>query len=602
MKIYLAALLIVVGCTEASAYEATICPTVDICLQQLPTYAEKFQNNYHSLNREQSAFIEHAVKLGNPLVGELIPLLQAPNLRTANMAAAILRDVDHIDSKYLPNIISGLDRDLGWLAPALGRIDSPKAAEEAVKRYLPSRSAPYNQEAFAVELLGARAAPYIAKAAMCEYGCKNPPYSALKQLIASTLKDEGKKAIAQELVKALSSKEISPEMSEDILDMFWSIGPAGVGVEAQLLKLLETKPNLSPAIDNALVGIGSAKSGKIFLEALKKKGGDIRLLNQVASRGHASHDAGPEVVKLLDSADVDLRYQALISLGQIGYSEAAEEIAKFVWDPVDVRSNYAAVVALGNFHDEHYRDYLLNVSNNHWYPPVREAAAAAISRINDKNSNAAYDNYELGDVKTNPSCQHESHNFKIESRNSKLYKKTDSRKLKGLKFTSEIISYGAADEDEQREKAKAKGQTPIIEVNESNMVEIRKPITQIPRVALKIPEGWFAGSDNGEWGGNLVFIDKKGKSQKILEENIEDIYEFGERYIAVTGLSHLGYSHGEIYEIYKENKLWHARKWRILPSAPMTSGLLDTGDLLITSYESPDILLAPDGQFRMDCK
>lgn len=75
-------------------------------------------------------------------VDALVPLLKDPDERIADLAAYALRDAPAIDPAYLPQIRKGLDRGLGWLAPALGRIGTDEAAKEAVDRYLVSDSAP----------------------------------------------------------------------------------------------------------------------------------------------------------------------------------------------------------------------------------------------------------------------------------------------------------------------------------------------------------------------------------------------------------------------------------------------------------------------------
>ncbi|MGK0442468.1 MAG: hypothetical protein ACJA0N_002279, partial [Pseudohongiellaceae bacterium] len=83
-------------------------------------------------------------------------------------------------------------------------------------------------------------------------------------------------------------------------------------------------------------------------------------------------------------------------------------------------------------------------------------------------------------------------------------------------------------------------------------------------------------------------------------ENIEDIYSFGDRYVAVTGLSHFGFGRGIVYEVYLNgDKSWIAKPWRVLPNAPARSWLVETGELFIDTYGGGSLLLAKNGDFRM---
>src|SRR5690606_19615953 len=130
------------------------------CVQELRAMAQAKDNPYSSVGADSEKLKQRI--LSQPgAVDALIPLLKDPDERVADLAAFTLRDAPTIDPVYLPQIREGLDRDLGWLAPALARIGTEEAAKEAVNRYLVSDSAPDNQEAYAVQLFGSRAIPFM---------------------------------------------------------------------------------------------------------------------------------------------------------------------------------------------------------------------------------------------------------------------------------------------------------------------------------------------------------------------------------------------------------------------------------------------------------
>jgi hypothetical protein len=178
---------------------------------------------------------------------------------------------------------------------------------------------------------------------------------------------------------------------------------------------------------------------------------------------------------------------------------------------------------------------------------------------------------------------------------TKLYARTSARQLRRLKYRSEVVSYGASDEVEQ----KASG-ADVIRVHPGNLMEHRKVIEQVPDVALRVDGGWLAGSSRGEWGGELVFISADGHTQRILDKNVEDIYRLGTRIVVVVGLAHLMMSSGELLEVKEgSDGRWGAETWRILPGAPAASFLVAPRGLVVETMGHGSILIESDGVMRM---
>ena len=63
----------------------------------------------------------------------VVPLLSAPDEHVAELAGAVLRDMREIPQGFLPQIVAGMERGLGWLGPALAAIPSEAAADAAVR-------------------------------------------------------------------------------------------------------------------------------------------------------------------------------------------------------------------------------------------------------------------------------------------------------------------------------------------------------------------------------------------------------------------------------------------------------------------------------------
>jgi len=88
-----------------------------------------------------------------------------------------------------------------------------------------------------------------------------------------------------------------------------------------------------------------------------------------------------------------------------------------------------------------------------------------------------------------------------------------------------------------------------------------------PRV-LDVQGGRLIGTDHGEWGGELGFVDEK-TTQTVIDENVRAIVQRGSRIFVMTGLDHGGLNRGFIWEVTRsDDGKWSARRlWR-LPGMP----------------------------------
>jgi hypothetical protein len=127
-------------------------------------------------------------------------------------------------------------------------------------------------------------------------------------------------------------------------------------------------------------------------------------------------------------------------------------------------------------------------------------------------------------------------------------------------------------------------------------------IEQSPHVAVKMGDGWLTGSNRGEWGGELVFVDANGKPEILLNDNIHDIYQSNNGTIVVAGLSHLVSSSGRIYLVTKNGSSIDYRILFGLDAAPEESWMTDSKEIYInTSYGAT--ILKTDGTLqRALCK
>lgn len=580
------------------------CQTPRDCISKIYKVLDRsrWPGQYPSL--EEQAIIKKLLDLGEDAMPFVVQLLEEDDELIASIGAVALSEAKTIDEKYLPQIIKGLERDVSWLAPALAKIGTPEAAEIAVKIFLVSDSSPHNQEAYALKLLGKKAFPAIIKAAKCELGCNKKTYYLLGSVLGEM--EESRSDAAISLIDLVENSSLSVEIRQGVLYMIGFLDKPGLVVEDKILMIRDHETQLTDAANRALIGIKSKHSGEIYLEILAN-GVDGNLLRDVAALGTSGNDAGAAIIDLLDSNAMEERLLAARTLGYIEYAQAAPKLIQLLNEQSDVQLNWVAAESLGRMKSEIAIPALINTSESHWYPPVRDAAKKAIEHVNTgeayesdfSESNFAFDYFNYEHFGMNP-CEEISLKAKPEPKYQKLYRSTAKEKLESLAYQSVIVSYGASDEEQQ----KAEDPDGIIEVNEQNIVEHRQEIKQVPNIALRVNGGWLAGGNRGEWGGELVFIPDNGKATKILDENIENIYKHGDRYIAITGLAHMSMNDGMIYELLQtKDGNWQTNEWLKLPGSPASSRLVETGEILINTIGGGSILLSDNGSLRMaTCK
>lgn len=588
---------------SVNAEEMDSCASVDACIQRIHEIAETLPPKRTDVSQDGWAVARRISLFGDEAVSRLVPLLKDPNDSVAQIASVALRQTSVIDKKYLPQIIEALDgdRDLGWLPPALGRIDSPQAAEEAVKRLLVSVSAPHNQEAYAVILSGRRAIHFIINEAKCRTGCGRDDVQNLGYVLGE-MDVEPREEAAKLLGAAITSSATPNEAKAGMIYMISSLRESALIVEPDLIALREKQPDLQPAIDRALVRMNSKQAGTILANQLRIKP-DFYVLIDLANSGPAGMDAGPVVTDLLNHSNLEIRLAAARALGYIKYQESVPNLIALLDEPLDVRLNWVAAESIGRIADASGFTALTETSRSHWHPAVRKSASKAIANIHSnaecqprcQKTRIASDFFKYAHFKTR-ACKRITLKKVNEPAKTKLYKPQDEAKLKALTYPTEVIGYGASDEAEQL----AADPDAIIIVRSYNIEEKRHPIDQVPDVALRTMHGWLAGSGRGEWGGEVVYIEDGEEPVKILTDNIEDIYKLGNRYIVVAGLAHLTMNSGVIYEVIPtSNGSWDSQLWRTLPGAPRSTWLVETGELLVNTIGGGSILISRDGSMRM---
>ena len=314
-------------------------------------------------------------------------------------------------------------------------------------------------------------------------------------VVSTIFKDLGSKA--QSIVFKLDSLALSPTKS--MISRKWAIICLGnIGISANqtakdIYKLSTIDPkNFKKVAIDALQNMQSPYSVNLLIDRLNKSNNaneKILVLRDIAEMGKIANSAGPAILPYLKNKNWDVQIAAAITLGYIDFKPATDGLIDALNFEPNCKLNYVSALALGRIKSKTALEYLQKVEINHWYPPVKEAAKNAIKQINDPT-------FILKPKKeyTFPEMFFSYENFGLGIPCCNLVQCTDGQKL-------------------------------------------------------NLKNGILIGTDNGEFGGELKYINTSGKEKVILHEQIKSLYKINENIIAIVGLAHLSGNYGSIYQI-----------------------------------------------------
>ena len=96
-----------------------------------------------------------------------------------------------------------------------------------------------------------------------------------------------------------------------------------------------------------------------------------------------------------------------------------------------------------------------------------------------------------------------------------------------------------------------------------------------------------------------LFKGNAGAVTTLVDDNTTGIHRMPFGIVAATGLAHMTLNHGYLYLVdIKDGSPPNARLWKVLPGAPMKSGLLKSGDLFVACVGG-NVLVSPTGEISM---
>jgi hypothetical protein len=368
------------------------------------------------------------------------------------------------------------------------------------------------------------------------------------------LRTKAKSAIGP-LLEIAADKTISVKRRVRAIAALGAIGVSTDGEIASLQRLQKDDDNLIR--DAAFEALAFIRVGDSFERTLQ--------IRDLARQGTLAKHAGPDLVKDLEADDWDVRAAAARAIGYVGFEDAIDALIPLLHHDEDWRLVYSAAESLGRLRARKALPALAAVSRKYWYPPAREAAKRAMASIRSP-------------VVPRSGSSEEAANYDGDS-----------------------FDRGKTDSDWITEK-EARSLPFSVAIKPDDLVSIPVRIRSYPDEqkmrGVEVDDGSLVGSNRGEWGGEIAYVNREGKARILMPVNTEAIYKTEAGIVAVTGVAHMAHNTGCLFRISKTaDGEWSASRWRVLPGAPAFSRLLKDANLFVSCLGGM-VLISPDGRMR----
>lgn len=508
----------------------------------------------HSDARTSQTAKEAVVEAGPDVIPFLLPLLSDDDEQVRTLAGWVVSEIKGLSEEHLDILIQAYRRGVRLVGPGIARIGSPRAVNFIVETLI---SDPHSGEGLllpnAVGLLRAKLVPGLVQFYRSDREWDDGLDARMARVFGN-LCTNAKSAIGP-LLEIANDRTISVKRRVRAIAALGAIGVSIDGEMASLQRLQKDDDNLIR--DAALEARAFIRVGDSFERTLQ--------IRDLARQGTLAKYAGPDLVKNLEAEDWDVRAAAARAIGYIGFEEAIDVLLPLLHHNEDWRLVYSAAESLGRLRARKALPALAAVSKEYWYPPARQAAKRAMASIRDSVVPASESPEETAN------------------------------------YDDDFFDRGKTGSDWITEKEARSLRFPVA-VTPDDLVSIpvwmRGGRDEEKMRGVKVDDGYLVGSNRGEWGGEIAYVNRAGKARILLPLNAEAIYRTKAGIVAVTGLAHMTFNSGCLFRISKTAEgEWSASKWRVLPGAPRVSRLLKDGNLFISCHGGM-VLISTDGRMR----
>ncbi|TQF70155.1 HEAT repeat domain-containing protein [Pseudoalteromonas luteoviolacea] len=579
---------------RSHAVRAGQCQGIEQCIAQIPY----IQENVRGRGKVDKSVRERLRAYGREA---LLPLAQVaqesnPNRQAvADSLIAQIQDLQEEDFEVIQSVIKhNRSYELGgvWSYRALGYVGGKKAGTFLVNELKRVQTAS-NQIGAAFMRLGVDGIPFLIEGLRCFDSCKEDEETfdgigEVFYMLGNELNIVDAK-YAKQLIKLIKNEKVT--------DAAKHVAMSAIGDITQDPKIAQwvydyaiTCPKF---VDSATESLQTMKSPLVEYFYLAQLSKEIEAgfpssvyqlpFSDLARLGKVSEKTGSKVVAFLHAPSWEVRVEAALSLGYIGYHQGISELITLVDNPYDWRQSYAGIKALHLLSAKSAVAAIERVAQTHWYAPLRQYAHEVVTALNlDTPLSAFYQKQDISEdflrlmalAQVPPICHTHFFEKVPESIEVKKYA-TKTQPLTEYSYPEPVCAY------------------------EPEFCEVPRNI--VPTVAAKFQGQWLVGDSRGEFGGELMSFATDSKAHIILKENIEDVYVIGDYAYAITGLAHGVSNLGMIFKIQMTKQGFVIVPFYRLPGAPNTSWKLNDGAIFIKVGAGAVIFHPETGLKVADC-
>lgn len=628
--------------------QATDCNSLERCYQAVLSQADMSRSKGALPNEADQALIARVTRYGAPALPLLFELLANNNDALASLTLVGLERMPPLDARYLPQLEQALARDL-YVYRVLARVQQPRATELLVEQYIKDRFTDLRL------LQGLPLLPLLQQGVVCPALCQQHAHGVMGYFdrlhaLAKQLPADDQPQLLETMLTNVGDASLSIDVRRANLAVVAAMvqnKPAFSALADGIQASCRRQPELHASCQQALVTLRLPQAWRIVVAELHQIDLDADLfghagdlLTTLASFGPSANSAVAEVTRFLGAEQQWVRVQAAKTLLAIDPHNAIPLLLRQLRDPHDAQLSYELAQLLGPlmaapentpqtladggssseslaepapFNVQlaaQVRQTLRAVQTDYWYPPVRAVAtrwlespkhaAALLAEQQPRFSSIAP--VDLAGL----SCELAPLDPSSDRPNSDLSRIGASRIVDVLspdarpQALSYWIKHWAFD--------RTKPATADVALN-TPWTDNPQRLEKRPRVQLRLGRGWLTGRDDGEWGGELMYVDDHGTAQQLANDNIQALVTLRNTQLAIAGLAHLGINQGRIYRItatpIRANKppQLHAKRWFELPARIDEWHVLQGDRLFLQTKELGSFVLSADGAIRMaECR
>lgn len=576
---------------EPQGYVSPVCGSLEGCLDALqalkvnptggPVVDLEAERSLHSSYKSRLAELASEIrKYGKKAIPPLIALLNDRGEVIGGRAAFVLSEFPAIPVQYLDDLISAHQRGVRFLPGAILATRATKAVDYLIEKIRVDGHYANSEIAEAMARFPDMTAVPLIEELSCDRPCSWGFIGSVEMSFG--FMEMAPMDVVPIIIRRLNTEGVDERAMIGTIKVTVTMGDRAGPITPDLVKLSDLDDLVGHHAFKALVSLKHPVALTRLIRTVDDHGPEVSrfTLRDIASFGHDGRRAGPILQRKLKEEDRwGGSWMLPFTIARIGYEPAIPELARALGSQ-DWLVTYHAIEGLGFFLAAKYADRLERIKTDHYSHSVRSAAQRNLK---------AFENNIYSD--------------------SGLHAEGPHWMGRGWTLQEDEFTCGPGRLDLSGANALLQVDVALKEKPRSEMKISILPkgipvIEDIGRVsaAIKVRGGWLVGSNNGEWGGNLYFVGRRGNIDVILDRAVFDMWRdrSGDIYFA-TGVDHLMIWPGQVWRVLRKNpRSYSAEQVLRLTDGPNQT-IKAPDDLVVIVGDLSAVGLKDGKPVRVDC-